>query len=182
MNKKIVIILSVISLLMAGLYSCKTDTPLTTNEYISRVDVIAIDQTDQHADTFGYINFREAEGGPATMIDTIRLKGDRSYNVQLRILDEANNPILDLTDSITHMADKHLMVYTIDPVSGLIKNKIQDKDAHGLPLGLVSTWQTGDSGTTGYLRLILYHQPVGKNGTPTPGNVDFEADYPVLVK
>lgn len=182
MNRKIVITLSVLALLMAGLYSCKTDTPLSTIEYISRVDVIAIDQTDQNADTFGYVNFREAEGGPATMIDTIRLRAGRTYDVQLRILDEANNPLLDLTDSIRHMADTHLMVYTIDPVAGLIKNKIQDKDSHGLPLGLVSTWQTGDSGTSGYLRLILYHQPIGKNGTPTPGNVDFEADYPVVVR
>lgn len=182
MNRRIVIILSVLALLMAGLCSCKTDTPLSTNEYISRLDVIATDQTDQHSDTFGYVNFREAQGGPATMIDTIRLKSDRTYAIQLRILDEANNPLLDLTDSISHMGDTHLMVYTIDPVSGLIKNKIQDKDSHGLPIGLVSTWQTGDSGTSGYLRLILYHQPVGKNGTPTPGNVDFEADYPMVVR
>ncbi len=181
MNKKIVILLSVLALLMAGLYSCKTDTALSTIEYISRIDVIATDQTDQTADTFSYVNFREAEGGAATMIDTIRLQRSRSYSIQLRILDEANNPVLDMTDSITHMGDKHLMVYMIDPVSGLIKNKIQDKDSHGLPIGLQSTWQTGDS-ATGYLRLILYHQPVGKNGTPTPGSVDYEADYPVVVR
>ncbi|MBS1592829.1 MAG: hypothetical protein JST90_00790 [Bacteroidetes bacterium] len=181
MNKKIVILLSVLALLMAGLYSCKTDTALSTIEYISRIDVIATDQTNLTADTFAYINFREAEGGPATLIDTIRLHTGRTYAIQLRILDEASNPILDLTDSIRHMGDTHLVVYTIDPVSGLIKSSIQDKDSHGLPLGLQSTWQTGDS-ATGYLRLILYHQPMGKNGTPTPGNVDFEADYPVVVQ
>lgn len=181
MNKKIVITLGIVAVLMASLYSCKTDEQLSANEYISRVKVIATDQSDLSVDTFDYINFSEAQGTPATLIDTIRLKANRTYAIQLRILNEANNPALDLTDSISHLGYEHLVVYTIDPVSSLIKNKIQDKDKNDLPIGLVSTWQTGDS-ATGYLRLILYHQPVGKNGTPTPGSVDYEADYPVVVR
>lgn len=181
MKRTIAIVLGTVAVMTALLYSCKTDTGIPDHEYISRVKVIATDQTDQSIDTFDYINFSEAQGTPATLIDTIHLKANRTYSIALRILNEANNPLLDLTDSISHLGYEHLMVYTMDPVSGFIKNKIQDKDKNGLPIGLISTWETTDS-ATGYLRLILYHQPVGKNGTPTPGSVDYEADYPIIVQ
>ena len=181
MKRSIVILMSVMVAVASVLYSCKTDTPAPNLEYISRIKVIATNQADFTIDTFDYINFSEAQNTPPSQVDTIRLSANATYSIQLKLINEANNPMIDLTDSISALGDEHLMVYNVDPTSGLIKVKILDKDSKGLPIGLMSTWQTSDS-TSGYLRLILYHQPVGKNGTPTPGNVDYEADFPIVVR
>jgi hypothetical protein len=181
MKRSIVISVCVLTVVMSFLYSCKTDTPLPTNEYITSTQVIATNLTDLTIDTFEYVNFNEAVSNPPSLVDTIRLKANTNYSIRLKLLNEASNPLLDLTDSITGMGDKHLMVYNMDPSSGMVTVKINDKDSKGLPLGLMSTWQVKDT-TNGYLRLILHHQPGSKNGTVTPGNIDFEADYPIVVK
>ncbi|MCW3127816.1 MAG: hypothetical protein JWO03_3474 [Bacteroidetes bacterium] len=181
MKRSIVIAVCTLFAVMAFLYSCKTDTPLSINEYITTARVIAINQTDLTIDTFQYINFNEAVANPPQYVDTIRLKANTIYSIQLKLMNEASNPSLDLSDSITALGDNHLIVYNMDPSSDMVTVKIKDKDSKGLPIGLMSTWQVKDT-TNGSLRLILYHQPGSKNGTITPGNVDFEADYPIVVK
>jgi len=181
MKRPIVICIGILLAVMAFLYSCKTDPPLPGNEYITTLKIIATNQTDLSIDTFDYVNFNEAVSNPPSFVDTVRLKANTVYSIRLKLLNEASNPLLDLSDSITGLADKHLMLYNIDPASGMISAKINDKDSKGLPLGLMSTWRTSDT-TSGFLRLILRHQPGNKNGTATPGNTDFEADYPVVVR
>jgi hypothetical protein len=181
MKRSITTIVCVLFAVMAFLYSCKTDPPLSGTEHISTTYVIATDLSDLSIDTFVYVNFDYNQGLPARYIDSIRLKAHTTYSVRLKLLEEAVNPTQDLTDSITAMGDKHLMLYNMDPTSGMISVKIIDKDSKGLPIGLMSTWKTSDT-TSGYLRLILRHQPGVKNGTQTPGLTDFEADYPVVVR
>ena len=181
MKRSIIISACVLTLVMVFLYSCKTDAPLQGNEYITTAKIIATNQSDFTIDTFEYVNFNETVANPPQHVDTIRLKANTSYSIKLQLLNEASTPLLNLTDSITALGDKHLMIYNMDPTSGMVAVKINDKDSKGLPLGLMSTWQAKDT-TNGYLRLILHHQPGSKNGTPTPGNIDFEADYPIMVE
>jgi hypothetical protein len=180
--KRPIVIIAIATLLAvtACLYSCKNDAPLTGNEYITTIKILATNQSDLTTDTFEYVNFNEAKSIPPSYVDTVKLKPNVTYSIQLKVLNEANNPVQDLTDSITSLADEHLMIYNVDPTSS-VSVKILDKDSKGLPLGLMSNWKTTDS-TSGYLRLILRHQPGHKNGTQTPGNTDFEADYPVVVR
>jgi hypothetical protein len=162
------------------LNSCKNAATPSTNESITTLKVIARNLSTNATDTFVYVNFNESKPNPPSYVDTIRLQSKASYAIQVILLNEAPNPIQNMTDTIIARADYHLMLYNIDP-SGLIAVRIQDKDSKGLPLGLMSSWATSDS-TNGWLRMILRHQPGTKNGTETPGSTDFEADFPVVVK
>ena len=162
------------------LNSCKNEATPSTNEYITTVKVVAQNLSTNVTDTFEYVNFNETRPNPPSYVDTIRLQAKTSYAIQVILLNEAHNPVQDMTDTIMARADNHLMVYNIDPTS-LFALKIQDKDSKGLPLGLMSTWTTADT-TNGWLRMILRQQPGNKNGTETPGITDFEADFPVVVR
>jgi hypothetical protein len=164
----------------ALLNSCKNEASPNTNEYISTLKVVAQNLSTNHIDTFEYANFNETKPNPPSYVDTIRLQANASYSIQVMLLNEAPNPVQDMTDTIISRADYHLTIYNIDPAE-LFSAKILDKDSKGLPLGLMSTWTTTEA-TNGWLRMILRHQPGHKNGTETPGSNDFEADFPVVVK
>jgi hypothetical protein len=165
---------------VAMLNSCKHDTSTTTNETITTMKVVTQNLATNAIDTFEYVNFNETKPNPPSQVDTIRLQAKNSYSIQIILLNEIPNIVQEMTDTIMSRADYHLMVYNIDPAP-LFTAKILDKDSKGLPVGLMSTWITTDS-TNGWLRMILRHQPGHKNGTETPGNNDFEADFPVVVR
>jgi hypothetical protein len=173
------IALIVISCLIL-IHSCKNDAIPTQSEYISTMKVVAQNLTTNTTDTFEYVNFNETKPNPPSFVDTIRLKANNTYAIQIILLNETPTPIQNMTDTIVNRASSHLMVYNVDPAPGLIAVQIKDKDAQGLPLGLVSTWTTAEA-TNGWLRLILRQQQGYKNGTETPGSTVFEADFPVSV-
>lgn len=166
--------------LSAALYSCKNDSLPSNNEYITTLKVTALNLSTNITDTFEYVNFNETRPNPPSYVDTIKLKAKTNYAIHVILLNEAHNPVTVMTDTIVARATDHLMLYNIDP-SNLFSLNIQDKDAKGLPLGLVSNWATGDT-INGWLRMILRQQPGNKNGTETPGTTDFEADFPVVVR
>jgi hypothetical protein len=181
---KIGILIILFSLMLGSialLDSCKNDAVQTTNEYITSLKVIAQNLSTNHTDTFEYVNFNETRPNPPSYVDTIHLQAKSSYAIQVLLYNEALNPVQSMTDTIIARADRHLLVYNVDPSTGFMTVKIQDKDSKGLPLGLLSTWSTADS-TNGWLRLMLRHQQGNKNGTETPGSTDFEADFPVVVR
>ena len=181
--KLISIMVGFTAMALAMLSSCKTDTVSTVNEHLTTVKIITqrIYTQITTSDTFQYVNFDETRPNPAYHVDTVRLKAHASYSIQIMLLNEAANPTIYLTDTIIARADNHLIIYSIDPSEGLLTMKISDKDSKGLPLGLMNTWTTQESGF-GLLRMLLRHQQGSKNGTQTPGSNDFEADFPVLVK
>lgn len=163
------------------LASCKNETVSVPGEYISTLKVVAKNQHNSIVDTFEYVNFNETRPNPPSYVDTIRLQANSSYAIRLILLNEAANPVQEMTDTIVARAADQLMVYNIDPAQALFSLNIGDKDENGLPLGLQSVWKTADS-TNGWLRLILREQQGHKNGTETPGITAFEADFPVTVR
>jgi len=166
--------------LTALLGSCKTDTLQFDSETITTLKVVALNTTTNVADTFEYVNFNETKPNPPSYVDTIRLRSESSYLIQVILLNETPNPLQVMTDTILARANNHLMVYNVDPSPGLFSVKVLDKDSKGLPLGLSCSWATSGP-TGGWLRMILRQQPGDKNGTETPGTTDFEADFPVVV-
>ena len=165
----------------ALLESCKNEAVPVPSEYISTMKIVAQNITNSTVDTFEYVNFNETRPNPPSYVDTIRLKAKCTYAIQVILLNETPTPTQNMTDTITNRGTSHLMIYDVDPSPGLVNVQLLDKDSKGLPLGLMSTWATTDT-TNGWLRMILRHQPGHKNGTETPGNNDFEADFPVTVR
>ena len=172
--RSLVVILSLLFILQ----SCSNTLSLPTPETITRMNIIVKNNTTQHIDTFSLIQFRP---NPVATRDTVRLSPYSTYAVQIKLLNEATNPIQVVSDTITALADIHLMVIAPDPIDSLLSVHILDKDSKGLPLGLLSTIRT-TAPRQGFLHLDLRHQPGAKNGTETPGQSDFQADFPVLIR
>ncbi len=56
-----------------------------------------------------------------------------------------------------------------------------DSNPQVYPLGLQSSFVTG-ANSTGWLRLMLRHQPNSKNGTYTPGSTDLDVGFNVTIQ
>lgn len=58
-----------------------------------------------------------------------------------------------------------------------------DEDSTGLPIGLITSWRTGD-GKSGEFRLVLKHQPGSKSATSgaTIGSTDVDVSWQVVIE
>ncbi|MEJ7665938.1 MAG: hypothetical protein WKG07_43680 [Hymenobacter sp.] len=56
-----------------------------------------------------------------------------------------------------------------------------DNNKTPLALGLADSFVTG-AASTGYLRVVLRHQPNVKDGSYAPGSTDFDAGFNVTIK
>ena len=56
-----------------------------------------------------------------------------------------------------------------------------DTNTPALPLGFKTTFKTG-AASTGYLRVVLRHQPNVKDGTFAPGSTDLDVGFKVSIK
>ena len=56
-----------------------------------------------------------------------------------------------------------------------------DNNQTPLPVGLTSQFKTG-AASTGYLQVVLRHQPNVKDGTFAPGSTDFNAGFKVTIQ
>jgi hypothetical protein len=137
----------------------------------------------------------------------IILKANSIYSARLYIYDKTQNPVFLVSDEIKEEQNFHSFFYqplpttqamTIPfatgdvypapiptPVSGNTLNlsiNITDYDTNTPPLklGLESVFTTGVA-STGWLRLILRHQPNVKDGTYAPGSTDLDAGYRVTI-
>ncbi len=57
----------------------------------------------------------------------------------------------------------------------------RDTNSPSYPIGLSSTFTTG-AASNGWLRLVLRHQPNGKDGTYAPGSTDLDVGYTVKIQ
>jgi hypothetical protein len=165
----------------SALYSCKTDTPALTPQVITKVQLIVTDNISLTQDTFGFIDWDANGPNAPARKDTIKLSAYTGYSIQAQLLNEAKTPTQDLSDTITAMGDQYLFAYTADPADSLVNFHTLDRDSKGMPIGIRSNWQTY-SPQRGTLHLRLHHQSGNKNGTETPGNIDFEAYFPIVVR
>lgn len=181
MVKSLTALLSVA--LCAGMLldSCKTDTIALSPQIITKVNVIATNNLTLVKDTFGFIDWDANGPNTPAQIDSLRLDTNSTYSVQVQLLNEAKTPVRDLSDTITRLGDEYLLAYTTDATDSLVSYQTLDRDSKGLPIGLRSNWRTYNI-KRGMLYLKLHHQLGNKNGTETPGMIDFEAYYPIVVR
>jgi hypothetical protein len=174
----------------AGLIGCKKDKdlvnvpPPTFNEQ-EVITTVKITFTDS-ANTANVITatFRDPDGDGGDdfdIFDTIRLAPNKTYYANIELLDETKDPAEDITEEIEEEADEHLFCFT--PTTSVnLTVEITDTDIDGLPIGLKSTWRTGNAGN-GNILVILKHQTEGsKNGTCDVGDTDIEVDFRVEIQ
>lgn len=167
--------------------ACKKDgddvtKPTDTNdeELITTVKFLI---TDTDSPNTQYVfQYRDVDGlgGNAPSIDTIKLKADKVYAVEILLLDETKTPFDTVSNEVKKESDEHLFVF--EPSSSNINVTINDFDTNipPMPLGLVSTWSIGASINTS-IKVSLKHQPGIKNGDPSRGETDVEVIMPIEI-
>jgi len=124
----------------------------------------------------------------------IVLTNNTSYTATLFFLDESKTPTDTISDEIKVEADEHMVFYnqsnpsalptasvTISGTNLIITYLDMDGSTPPLPLGLITTWDTGNASGKAPLTISLKHQPGSKNGTYAPGDTDISVVFKVLI-
>ncbi len=158
----------------------KPDTqPKNESELIT---TLIIEATDSASNLKKQFKFRDVdgEGGNApSQFDSIELSQNRTYFVDLILLDESKTAVDTISKEVLNEGEFHLFNFAISNLNMDIK--LNDLDKNGLPIGLKSIWRTGAS-SNGKLKVVLKHQPGIKNGDPLLGESDLDIDFKCKIK
>lgn len=115
-----------------------------------------------------------------TEISAPWLDANTTYTGSIEFLNETENPPGNITDEVEAEAEEHEIFYSTS-VAGVNIAK-NDTDANGNPVGLNTTFTTGDA-ASGSLTIVLKHEPTKPNdgtaigaGGSTDASVTFNID------
>ena len=140
----------------------------------------------------------------------LTLKANTTYSAEIVILDKSQDPVFNVSDEIKERANYHIFffqplptneplvipaptdgdVYPApiptpvpdgDPLNLSVTITDQDTNNPPLPVGLESKFETG-AASTGWLRVVLRHQPNVKDGTYAPGSTDLDVGFNVTIR
>ncbi len=181
-------LLPVTAVVALCLVSCKKDPSDVDQhnhnheeELITTFEILFADQSGNSTDVVAKFQDLDGAGGnEPTAFDTIVLNANAIYDAQITLLNEAVDPIENITGEIIEEADEHLFCF--QPSSNnLVNISITDSDG-AFPLGVDSEWETFDP-SSGQITITLRHQPGGeKDGTCEPGATDIEINFPLLIQ
>lgn len=169
--------------------SCKKE-PTETKEIdvITSVEVILYDST-LHSSVSYFFKDSDGIGGASPVIDTIRTNANTTYGVELRLLNETQNPVFNVTNEILTDKEDHQFFYKSTPDTLWTHFQYLDFDADSKPVGLHFSFNTQSTAGSGIFNLILRHLP-NKNGANVSsgdisnagGESEVEIDFPVIVQ
>jgi len=121
--------------------------------------------------------------------EDISLLPNTTYTLSLALSNEIEGE--DITEEIEEEDEEHMFFFGwteglfADPTGdGNIDNRddpvnYNDEDENGLPVGLSTTWTTGDSVPSGTFRIVLKHQPDLKSASTTvdDGGTDLDLTW-----
>lgn len=182
-NKFKVLLIAAVSALL--ITSCKKD-PVeeeNENEVITTVELHFTPVGGGAALTYKWEDL-DGDGGANPVIDMVTLAPNKSYNVELVLLDKTKNPIEVTSEEVLDEADDHRFYFESSAVNITISNL--SNDANGIPVGLTSTWTTG-AVSTGKVKIILRHyENGGKAATDTvndpKSSTDVEVEFDAKVQ
>lgn len=177
---RLFLFLGAISLMTA----CDDDAPEAENES-ETITTLGLTFVPQNGGTPLAFTAKDADGAGSgsIVIDNISLSANMTYTVAASLLNELESPAENITVEVFEEADEHRIFYEVAPAS-LLTVTTTDQDSNNLPLGLATTWVTGEAGT-GTVTITLKHQPDGiKTATSTinDGETDVTVTFPVTVQ
>lgn len=135
----------------------------------------------------------DADGeGPANaeILGDINLQANTTYTLSFSLMNTLGTTPEDIAEEVAEEDDEHQFFFSFtngafsDPTgSGNIESaaadlNYADMDDNGRPVGLSTTWTTGDALSDGSFRVLLQHQPDGIK-TDTSGSSDGDTDIDV---
>jgi len=119
-------------------------------------------------------------GNAPTRFDSIVLKPNKTYNVDIEIINEIPTPDDTITQEIRSEANDHQFFFTPQAVNVIVNYDDEDNNTPPRPVGLKTTWETGPAGT-GKMRIRLKHQPGTKDGNASTGVTDIDLVFDTRV-
>ncbi|RPD39254.1 hypothetical protein [Chitinophaga barathri] len=191
MKKNIALYAAAATLFFAACKKEKNDTPdENENEEITTVKLTFTNVAVPAEKVIANWKDLDGSGGAVPVIDKINLKANTTYTLSTEVLDETKNPPDNVTEEIEEESDEHRLFHLFfvnanAPVTDSLTTAATviplDKDANNLPIGLQVSVATKNA-FTGFLRMVVRHQPGTKNGTYGPGSTDASAEFPIEIK
>ncbi|AHM60606.1 hypothetical protein D770_11745 [Flammeovirgaceae bacterium 311] len=170
------------------------DAPEAENEEEEITEVILTFSPTTGGDplVFSWVD-PDGSGTQQPVIDPIVLNQNTAYTLTIELYGPNGE---DFTEEIEEEADEHMFffgwtgsLFTSPEGNGNISNRSgtvnygTDLDSRGLPLGLSTTWATGEA-ATGTFRIVLKHQPGIKtaNSTVNDGETDADNTWSVTIE
>lgn len=183
MQTKWVKLFSGAALLAFTMSACSKDKDEVVNEEELITTVALSFQEVGTVNAFSVV-FRDTDGeggNPPSTFDEIILKPNADYSCSITLLNESVNPAESITDEIEEEADDH--EFFLIPSGANIDITRVDLDSKNLPVGLSSTWATGNA-STGTVRVVLKHKPGSKaaGDAVTKGDTDIDLNFTAKVQ
>jgi len=167
-------------------WSCSDDdAPIPPNqeELITTLQLVLTPTTGSPV-TFTFQDL-DGDGGNPPVITNGTLAANTNYSGAITVSDESQTPAEDITPEVSAEDEDHQFFFAVS--SANLTVVYNDQDANGNPLGLDTTWDTGDA-STGNLTITLRHEP-NKSGagvsagdiTNAGGETDIEVNFDVTI-
>lgn len=180
-----------------------------SNEPISTVTLTATNTADNSVVKASWTMDPDANVADTSHF-LLTLKANSTYNVAVSLVDSTQTPAEDITSEIYDRRGYHLFFFQPSPMAAGFATGISsayipqdqwvsyetntppylnlavvrtdlDNNSPALPIGLQDKFTTG-AASTGYVRMVLRHQPNVKNGTYAPGSTDTDAKFKVTIQ
>lgn len=129
----------------------------------------------------------DGDGANPPIYKTDLLDSNTKYNVLATLLNEASNPVTNITDEVKSEGVDHQFFYILQP-NDLATFQYDDKDENGDAIGLQTLCQT-KSKEEGKLKIVLRHKPnkkafgVSEGGISNAvGETDLEIEFDFKIK
>jgi hypothetical protein len=150
----------ILSSLFIVFFSCKKDDPFIPNEE-ELITTIKYMLVPEGSNTPVTMLFRDSDGpggnSPEIMPDTVIFDIGTVYSGTLELLNELENPAINISEEIEEEAEHHQFFFvTTDGLD--LSIDYDDNDKYGNPVGLKTIVRTG-SVSSGKITITLRHEP-----------------------
>ncbi len=181
-NFKVLIAVACFALAISSCKKSKVET--NDNEVITTVQLNFTPVGGGTALTYKWEDL-DGPGGANPIIDMVTLAVNKSYNVQMILMDKTKTPVVITSDEVRTEAIDHRFYFEPSAGSNITVSNL-DNDPMGIPLGLLNTWTT-TTAATGTMKITLRHYENGGKAltdlvTSTKSSTDVEAIFNTKVQ
>jgi len=165
---------------------CNTEEPEPENEEELITTLEMVFESVDGSETVTFRLYDEDGDGPIEPVVTNgSLSANTDYNVEIEVRNDIENE--DITEEVSEEALEHQFFFTI--ANGLnLDFAYDDADEDGNPIGIESTFSTGDA-SNGSLTVELRHEPnksaagaVDGDPANAGGETDIQATFTVVIE
>jgi len=167
--------------------ACEKDDPVVPNEE-ELITTLKYTLTPTNGGDAVVLTFTDldGDGGNAPIVEGGTLNNTTVYTGSLELLNEAENPVEDITEEIVEEDEDHQFFFTANGID--LDFSYADVDGQGQPVGVLSTLTVGRAGT-GTLTITLRHEPnklasgvVNGLIENAGGETDIEVTFPITIQ